>query len=489
MDTSGTQNIGGYGETASVKEYSKFNWFTKNLFQNEIMRTYRTFIKPISSNPYIFHINKTKYDWVDLRRTQLWGYMKIQVETANGELEDPVDADVWSLVNNPYHSLWSSIVIKVNGTELENSSQTHAQWKAWLSVLLNNSTSSKNKVSRHNNAFIKDDVGKGNKCGTTVLDEQVLNPDWDKDDFLTNAAKPRFKPNTEYNSGFALRRRGFVRGSPIAFNIPVLHDFMTTGKSFPGETEFEIIFTRTSDAFMFIQDKNVCTKNLKIVLTDLQLSYDSETVTNQVQNTHNAKSSKTNPRALIKKNVLRTYVKYSGETDLSKDAIFYTSKNNLPEQLIIFILPSATFNGSLQTNPYCWEITDLKLAEIGLRVNGWNDPGNFLNNTTGLGKLQLYYHFLDNIGYIDSKYTAHDIPISYEEYYGGLFMIPFDRTASKHNGYFTTLPDTGTMDIHLKLENGQTLNGNHTIAIYASYTEEIEINDGAYSFRPLESIT
>ena len=48
-----------------------------------------------------------------------------------------------------------------------------------------------------------------------------------------------------------------IRGSPIAFNIPVLHDFMTIGKSFPGETEFEIIFTRTSDAFMFIQDKNV----------------------------------------------------------------------------------------------------------------------------------------------------------------------------------------------------------------------------------------
>ena len=260
---------------------------------------------------------------------------------------------------------------------------------------------------------------------------------------------------------------------------------MTSGKSFPPETEIEFVFHRSSDEFMFLQKKTVCTKKLKIVLTNLKLSYDYQVVTPQVQAAHKSKSSRSNPKALIKRNQIRYYVCHRGDSEMSRAGVFNTSLNNLPEHVILFVMPLKAWNGDREYNPFDWT-NPFEFAEIGLIVNGWNEPATFLNNQDDMGKLELYHHFLDNMGYGDNKFQA-EIPISYEQFYGGKFMIPFDRTAAKHNGFYTTLPDKGTMDIHLKLKQGATLPENYVVVVFASYTEEINIHDGNYFFTPLEA--
>ena len=482
----GEQNIGGYGQTAAKELHSKFNWFTQKIFQNEIMRSNRGWVKAIADNPYHFFVHKNSNDWIALNRCKLWGEMSIMVDPGNGgNLEAPTENDIYSIVNNPFHALWSSVVIKVNGSELENSSQTDHHWKSYIENKFNISKSFKKNVMNHNSAWIDDDIGKGDKCGANVMKETIPNTNWTQTLWEGEGPIPsRMTPNPDYNSGFVKRRKNFTRGTVVPFSIPIIHDFMTSGKSFPPNTELEFIFTRTPDSFVLIQDKNVCAKNLRIVLKNLRLSYDYEVVTPRVQNAHISKSLKSKPTALVKKNIIKWYTKSEGESDMSKDGLFYTSKNNLPEQIIIFIMPLAQFNGTLATNPYYWT-SPYKFSEIGLVVNGWYEPSRFLKTTTEAGKLELYHHVLDNIGFGDQKITS-DIPLSYEEFFGGSFMIPFDRTAAKHNGFYTTLPDSGTMDIHLKLENDKYLEDTYVVCVYASYTEEIVIDDGNYSFHPLE---
>ena len=481
----GEQNVGGWGDTAA-KEFSQFNWFTNKIFQNEIMLTNRGWLQPYSTDPFTFVINKNHNDWIKINRTLLWGDFQVQVDT-DGVLSNPVATDIWSIINNPYHSMWQSIVMRINGTEVESTSSIYSNIKAFFTNKLNMSRSYKNCLG-YNNSWVDDDVNKGEKCGATVDMKEIPDENWTEAGWKTNVLAdhtPRYKANPDYNSGFMKRRKGLGTGRKVAFCTPVYHDVMTAGKSLPPETEIEFIFHRASDDFMFIKDPNVCNKNLKIVLNDLRLSYDYQVVTPEVQAAFKASKGKKKPKALVKKNIVKYYVCHKDDTELSRAGVFYTSQNNLPEQLILAFMPLSTWNGDVSKNSLDFPET-LQFSEIGLVVNGWNEPSRFLNNNTDRGKVELYEHFLDNIGYSENR-TKAEIPITYEEFYGGSFMIPFDRTAAKHNGFYSTLPDKGTMDIHLKLAPDTHLAENYVVIIFASYTEEMNIDEGHFYFTPLEA--
>ena len=106
----GEFNIGGYGETASRQEFSRFNWFSSNIYQNEIQKANRTFVKPLSTDPYYFHITKQP-QWIKLLSTKIWGKVKVKAYDTNGAETTLEDADHWTVVNNIYHALFSSVKI------------------------------------------------------------------------------------------------------------------------------------------------------------------------------------------------------------------------------------------------------------------------------------------------------------------------------------------------------------------------------------------
>ena len=64
-------------------------------------------------------------------------------------------------------------------------------------------------------------------------------------------------------------------------------------------------------------------------------------------------------------------------------------------------------------------------------------------------------------------------------------MIAFDRTAAKHNGFYDTLPDSGFIDIHLKLETAKA--ENYVVCVYASYSEEMKIDGQRITTQPIQT--
>ena len=473
----GERNIGGFGNTAINKEFSQFDWFADKIYQNEIKKSNRQWIKPTSKDPYYFLIPKNPNDWIDINCLKVWGNLKVVWDDGGVEKAPLGDVHKWSLVNNIYHALWKKITIKANGNEFEDTAAAHYPWKSYIQNKLNVSPNFKKKVWYHNNAWIEDDHGKGDKMGPTVLDKYTKKGPPSSTEILEDLY------NADYNSGFVNRRNKIKNGNSNPFEITIYHDLMTSGKAFPPNTEFEIILERTDDKFLFIQGTEE-DKKFKIVLENIMISYDHKIVTDQVKQYHDRKSKNTLPYATVKKNFLKYYVIQAGDTDMSKSPMFYSS-GALPEQIIIFFLPQKVFEGKLDSNPYYWK--PYEFEEIALVVNGYNEPSKYLKSITDMDKLILYNHFLENTGYGPDRDMANDVPVSYEDYFKNSFMLAFDRTASKHNGYYQTIPDTGTIDIHLKLKDPLQGTDNMVVCVYASYSEDIKIDGDRIYFSPMET--
>ena len=479
----GEFNIGGYGETASRQEFSRFNWFSSNIYQNEIQKANRTFVKPLSTDPYYFHITKQP-QWIKLLSTKIWGKVKVKAYDTNGAETTLEDADHWTVVNNIYHALFSSVKIKINGNELEDTASNQHFWKSYLQNKLNIPQSYKENVMAHNNAWIPDDIGKGDKLDRNVNKKYLseLSADFDEQAKKVNITLGQKNPN--YNSAWDKKRRGISNGGSNPFEITLYHDLMTSGKSFPPQTEFEITLERTPDKFLFIYDPAVMTKTLKMDLSDIELSYDWEIVTPEVDQFFRSKLKNSAPSTTIKKNFIKSYVVPSGISDLSRSSFFYSAYNALPEQILIFFLDQDIHDGLLKSNPYCFKQPEF--IEAGLIVNNMHEPTKFLENYTDMGKQRMYSHFLDNIGYGDDNIYG-EVPISYADYFSNSFMLAFDRTVAKHNGYYTTVPDTGFIDLHLKLRTPTAKNT--VVMVYASYSENMKIDGDRVVFTPIETPT
>ena len=243
-----------------------------------------------------------------------------------------------------------------------------------------------------------------------------------------------------------------------------------------------VTLERTPDKFLFIYDPATLNKTLKIDLSDVELSYDWEIVTPRVQQAFRSKLKNSAPHTTIKKNFIKSYVVPQGITDLSRSSFFYSAYNALPEQILIFFLDQDVHDGKLKSNPYCFNKP--VFLEAGLIVNNMHEPTKFLENNTAMGKQRMYSYFLDNIGYGDDNIYG-EVPISYADYFSNSFMLAFDRTVAKHNGYYTTVPDTGFIDLHLKLKDPTPKNT--VVMVYASYSENMTIDGDRVTFSPIET--
>ena len=65
---------------------------------------------------------------------------------------------------------------------------------------------------------------------------------------------------------------------------------------------------------------------------------------------------------------------------------------------------------------------------------------------------------------------------SLNDYYGGSFLLAWDRTPDKCNRYHRHKMDSGTIDVNIKTK--QPLTETVTVIVYATYSSDIIIEDG-----------
>ena len=80
----------------------------------------------------------------------------------------------------------------------------------------------------------------------------------------------------------------------------------------------------------------------------------------------------------------------------------------------------------------------------------------------------MYASFLENVGVgTDDR----ECGITYDDYYGGSFLLVWDRTQDKCNRFHRHPPDSGSIDVHIKTKTALT--ETVTVVIYATYSADL----------------
>ena len=397
-----------------------------------------------NSIPFVFEISPDPEKWTNLSSLRLHGRVKVFNTTTNAA---PAETENWSVINNFYQSLFSKVIVKINGTEISDPSSNPYPYKSYIETLLNYSNDFKEKILTASHWF-EDPPNKTAR----VLEKK-------KSDGSENAL---------FNPAYVERRTGIEKGAYNEFNLPIHSDIITATKYLPPNYSLEIILTRMSDNFVILKgDDNA--NNYKIVLDNIHLSCDRLVVSERVNSAYNNSLRSTIPATIpLTRNLIKAYPKSETATDLGVYN-FYMGKV-LPEAIYIAFVSQQAYNGDAKQNPFYFQ--NIELLEASLIVNSYNEPSQPYTNTfESKRKMDLYFDFLRNVG--GNMLESQSVPITYDMYYGGYFILAFDRTRNKDNRFRRQRADSGTIDINLKAKS--PLSENIVVLVYATYSSSIEL--------------
>ena len=426
----------GKDETAS----SQFNLFENVELENGVKKIHTQTFRPISSTnsqgPFNFEIPADPEKFTDAESIRLQGRMRIRKKVGS-VLSDLTDGAKVSTVNNIFNSLWSSINVQLNETEITDPSSRWYAFKSYFENHLSYSTPTKENVLAFK-GYIKDTPGKFDDIG----------------DNNTNSS----------NDGYLKRQKMFEGSKWVYFCINIHADITTLRKYIPPNVKMMLELRRNSDEFCLLSHHSI--NDFKIELDDVRVRVNRIESSTEVSKyyTNEIKSGKM-PRLSIDRSLLKTYTVSRGRMDLSEYNII--SGRQLPDQIIIGVLEEGAHSGDINKNPFHFQ--DFDISEACLVVNGRREPPDTyrVNKDTG-DMADLYNSFLENVGVgIDDR----ECGITYDDFYGGSFLLVWDRTQDKCNRFHRHKQDSGSIDVHLKTRTA--LNKTVTIVIYATYSADL----------------
>ena len=428
----------GKDETAS----SQFDLFENVELETGVKKIHTQTFRPISSTnsqgPYIFEIPADPEKFTDAESIRLQGRMRIMKKTGHVLAALPSGEKV-STVNNIFNSLWSSINVQLNETEITDPSSRWYAFKSYFENHLSYSTPTKENILAFK-GYIKDTPGKFDDVGNGGRNSS--------------------------NDGYLKRQKMFEESKWVYFCINIHADITTLRKFIPPNVKMMLELRRNSDEFCLLSHKSI--DNFKIELEDVRVRVNRIESSTEVSKYYaNELKMGKMPRLSIDRSLLKTYTVSQGRMDLSEYNII--SGRQLPDQIIIGVLEEGAHSGDITKNPFHFQ--DFDISEACLVVNGRREPPEIyrVNKDTG-DKADLYNSFLENVGVgIDDR----ECGITYDDFYGGSFLLVWDRTQDKCNRFHRHKQDSGSIDVHLKTKTA--LQKTVTIVIYATYSADLVI--------------
>ena len=185
---------------------------------------------------------------------------------------------------------------------------------------------------------------------------------------------------------------------------------------------------------------------LKIVLDDVHLVFEKVPISDaamlEFQRTLKTKQMK----MYFTQTRMKPYAVSPGNTDWGQ---YEFHVGVLPRAVYMCFLKQSVWRGSRESNPYAFEKPTFNEAQLiwnsrRYPVEPWS------NITESDKKVKLYEAFLANTGtnFMDST----SVPISYDEFYGNNFILAWDRTRARDNGFRYQRGEQGHLSINLKCE-------------------------------------
>ena len=443
--------IGIGGLSLGKDEYATdcFDLFSKVEIENSIEDVTRIVTRPISAanskGPFIFEIPADYEKFTDAESFRLHGRMRIK-KKVTGVLKDIDANDNISTVNNIFDSLWNKVDVKINDKSINDPTNAWYAYKAYFENHLSYSKGTKSNLLSYRGYF-NDTTGKFDDVGSVSSGS------------LTESS----------NDGFMKRKKIFAGSKWVYFCINIHNDITTLRKYIPTGVKLVFEFNRNEDNFCLLSNDEVT--KFTIELDDMRMSSKRYKPAKAIRDFYtNQLKMKKNPTLPIDRSLLKDYVVNKGVSDLSHYNLIRGSQ--LPEQIIIGIVDQGAYGGCIDKNPFNFKQYGIKEASI--IVNGVNEPAELYKLDTECGdQVDMFANFLENTGvHTDDR----EFGISMEDYYGGSFLLAWDRTPDKCNRYHRHKMGSGTIDINIKTR--KPLIETVTVIVYATYSSDITIEDG-----------
>ena len=433
--------IGGLGVEKDEFVDSKFDLFGKTDYEVGIKKTISQTFRPqsttTSKGPFSFLIPSDPDKFTNAESLRLHGKMRImKKDTGTGALSN-LNGEYVAPVNNIFNSLWSSINVRLNETEITDPSSRWYSYKSYFENLLSYSSATKENILSFK-GFIKDDAKKYDEVGSGGA--------------------------VSTNSGYLKRQAMFAESKWVYFCINIHADITTLRKYIPPNIKIMMELQRNSDEFFLLSHQTI--DNFKIELDDLRMSVNRIEASANVMNYYiNKIKSAKMPRLSLDRSLLKTYTVTKGRSDLSEHNII--SGSQLPDQIIIGIVVESAHRGDITKNPFNFQ--SLGITEASLVVNGVSEPPQLYKVDMDNGdKADLYASFLENIGIgVDDR----ECGVTYDDFYGGSFLLVWDRTQDKCNRFHRHQQPSGSIDVHIRTKT--PLTETVTVVMYATYSTDL----------------
>ena len=271
------------------------------------------------------------------------------------------------------------------------------------------------------------------------------------------------------NSPFGKRRNNLIGSGFQEFSIPLMTDLSTSKKYLPPGQKYKITLNRSSENFYMITDNN--SDELKIILEDVHLVLEKVPLTSDGVKEFQRNLEMKQMKMFFTMNRMKPYTVSPGNTDWGK---YEFHRGILPRAIYIAFQTQKAFSGDRTKNPYVFVVPELEQAQIIVNSQPFPYKPLTLSSDT---KVALWESFLNNTGHIANESTC--VPISYDEYYGNNFMLAWDRSHAKDNGFKLHPSDKGSLSLNLKVRDEKT----ETMVVIVMMTFDCVLNfegDQAY---------
>ncbi len=279
-----------------------------------------------------------------------------------------------------------------------------------------------------------------------------------------------FHKDTEFgttagNTGYATRSNRFSESKQVELFAPIHCQLFNTGRYLLRDTKIEVELHRNSNKFILMAPNANKEYTCKVIDVSWHVwKVDLQESANLAIDQRLQKDTAKYPIRRV--SMINTELNTKGRI-VSVNNLF---NGDLPRRLILGLVPSKNFAGSIDTNPFNFKHYNVNTIE--LRVGGKEIKPlkiDFQNNNYGLA----YLYLINGIG---NGGADRGIDISYSEYKKGNTLFVFDLTPDGVDSDAMELIKSGTVNLRMTFDNNLDAEGGIELIAYAEFDGVTEID-------------
>ena len=343
-------------------------------------------------------------------------------------------------VNNFANSLLHNVELALNQQSISPESSSHYAYKSFIDTLFNQGHIKKNKYELQLQMFDMDDSDP----------RRINNPNTD----LTKL----------FNGGLVNRTQFVKDGEEFDVETPIYLDFCQQDRLLLNGVEISIKawLAKPQFALMASDDK----VDFKITVTDATLRLCTVKVSPGVIIGHNEALKKEPAIYYYNRSVIKCYNLAEKQQNATIDQLF----NELPQEVIVALLPSANYNGGYDKNPFFFP--NLGLSYLSFLCDGVSCPGRPFQPRYHINQYDKSRYMREYSSIFTGKDSDSLIDISKEDYYNAFAFYKFTLSTPEKD----VIPLRKRINARIDLAFTNPLNQSVVVMVYAKFHDSLKID-------------